>query len=250
MFTPQVDKKLKMTIMGVLTVVGLAFLSGYFGFHNRVTDVGYRPVQPVPYSHALHAGELGIKCMYCHTGVEKSASATVPPTSTCMNCHVAVGTDKPSLDPVRESAESGTPIEWRRVHKLPDYVNFNHSRHIRVGIDCASCHGEVEKMGVVTQMEPFNMGMCLDCHRNPDQHVIPAREISGIFMGDVSREELTEMWQNPTEGGGHWIPVREGDIEAVADPHHEFLMDGPAAPGMFVPKKPSKGPETCSACHF
>ncbi len=284
MFTENVDKRIKLSfkIGGVL----LAFvgLSAYFGLHPRVSDVGYRPEQPVPYSHKLHAGDLGIKCMYCHSSVESSAHSAVPSTSTCMNCHKAVLPDSPKLELVRESSKTGMPIEWRKVHKLPDYVNFNHSRHIRSGIDCASCHGEVETMGVVTQMQPLNMGWCLDCHRNPQDHVVPAREISGIFMGAKTYEEVAADWQNsiPTWGDGKWLSEKsfvpgfngtimngwkeedrldpkavavmkeaaEKGFEGVAFASHAFEYDAPAAEGMFVPKKPSLGPENCGACHY
>ncbi len=280
MFTRQIDKRLKTTFILFGALAAVTGLSAYFGLHPRVSDVGYRPEQPVPFSHKLHAGDLGVKCMYCHNTVEQAGHSAVPSTSTCMNCHKAVLPESPKLEQVRESSKSGKPIEWRRVHKLPDYVNFNHSGHIRAGIDCASCHGEVETMGVVTQMHPLNMGWCLDCHRDPVNMVVPAREISGIFMGMKSYDEVAEMWANepPTWGDGKWlstwrtpdkrmltwkapseldssaihaaIQAHEEGFLGVGVTQHAFLADGPAADGMSVPKKPALGPENCGSCHY
>ncbi len=144
-----------------------------FGFSPWATDVGYQPEQPVPYSHALHVGQLGMDCRYCHTGVETTAFATIPPTQTCMNCHKTVRANSEKLIPVFESYSTGMPVEWVRVHDLPDYVYFNHSAHVRRGVGCVSCHGRIDTMEVVTQVEPLSMGWCLDCHRDPDAHLRP-----------------------------------------------------------------------------
>jgi hypothetical protein len=145
----------------------------WLGGSPRTTDVGYAPGQPVAYSHALHAGELGIDCRYCHTTVETAAHAAVPPTQTCMNCHAKIRTESPKLIAVRESHATGMPVPWVRVHDLPDYVYFNHSAHVRRGVGCVECHGRVDKMEVVAQVEPLSMGWCLDCHRDPDARLRP-----------------------------------------------------------------------------
>ncbi|MCJ7753163.1 MAG: cytochrome c3 family protein [Thermoanaerobaculales bacterium] len=144
-----------------------------FGFSPVATDVGYQPVQPVPYSHALHVGQLGMDCRYCHTGVENTAAATIPPTQTCMNCHKMVRASSEKLIPILESYSTGMPVEWIRVHDLPDYVYFNHSAHVRRGVGCISCHGRIDTMEVVTQVKPLSMGWCLECHRNPEPHLRP-----------------------------------------------------------------------------
>lgn len=248
MFTRSIDQKMKTSILALLTLVGVLGVSGFFGFQNRVTDVGYRPEQPVPFSHKLHADSLQIHCQYCHSNVEKSAHSTVPPTATCMNCHVAIKTESERLQQVRDSWEKGTPIEWRRIHKLPDYVNFNHSRHIRAQIDCASCHGEVEKMGVVAQQKPLSMGWCLDCHRNPQANIIPAREISGIFTGLRAYNDHASLFQNVVPGDGNWVKVKDGITEA----HGGVSANVPSAEaaGIATPKKPGLGPENCSSCHY
>jgi len=124
----------------------------YFGSPSY-TDVGYAPVQPVPYSHALHVGELGIDCRYCHVSVETSPVANIPPTQTCMNCHTLVARDSPLLEPIRDSLANQRPMRWVRVHDLADYSFFNHSMHIRAGVGCVSCHGRIDQMEVVTQVE-------------------------------------------------------------------------------------------------
>lgn len=143
------------------------------GFSPKATDVGYMPAQPVPYSHALHVGQLGMDCRYCHTGVEVAAAASIPPTQTCMNCHSKVRAESEKLIPIRESYATGMPVEWIRVHDLPDYVYFDHSAHVRRGVGCVSCHGRIDTMEVVYQAEPLSMGWCLKCHRNPEQHLRP-----------------------------------------------------------------------------
>ena len=138
----------------------------YYG-GNKHLEVGYTPEQPVDYSHKLHAGDLGIDCRYCHSNVERSAKASVPPTETCMNCHAKVKTESLKLLPVRESYADDKPIPWVRVHNLPDYVYFDHSAHTSAGVGCVSCHGRVDQMPKVKQAEPLSMGFCLDCHRDP-----------------------------------------------------------------------------------
>ena len=160
---------------GVLAVGGV----WYYG-SPRYTDVGYRPVQPVPYSHALHVGELGLDCRYCHVSVERSPVANIPPTQTCMNCHAIVARESPKLAPLRESWASGRPMRWTRVHSLPDYAYFNHAAHVRAGVGCASCHGSIHQMEQVTQVQPLSMSWCLDCHRDPGPHLRPPGEVTNM----------------------------------------------------------------------
>jgi len=165
----------------VIGVGGYVTLLLVFGASPQTLNVGYAPEQPVPYSHALHAGELGIDCRYCHNTVEQAAHAAIPPTQTCMNCHTNIRLqDSDKLTLVRESYATGMPIEWVRVHDLPDYAYFNHSAHVRRGIGCQSCHGPVHQMEVVYQAEPLSMGWCLDCHRNPEQHLRPLDQITNM----------------------------------------------------------------------
>ena len=146
----------------------------------KYTDVGYQPEQPVPYSHRFHVAELGMDCRYCHVGVETSPVAGVPPTQTCMNCHTMVKPTSDSLKVVLDSWETGNPIQWVKVHKSPDYVYFDHSAHVNVGVSCVSCHGRVDRMSTVVQMEPLSMKWCLDCHRSPEEHLRPISEVTNM----------------------------------------------------------------------
>ena len=166
----------------VIAIGGLVYatvlITGVFSPENSA--IGYAPEQPVAYSHALHAGELGIDCRYCHTSVETTAKANIPPTATCMNCHSYIKTESEKLAVVRESAATGEPIKWLRVHDLPDYAYFNHAGHVQSGVGCVSCHGRVDRMEVVEQVKPLTMGWCLECHREPDAHIRPKEFVTDM----------------------------------------------------------------------
>ena len=144
-----------------------------YGASPKTISAGFSPEQPVPFSHALHAGELGLDCRYCHTTVEIAARAAIPPTETCMNCHLRIRTQSELLKPVFDSWASGDPVHWKRVHDLPDYVYFDHSAHVTRGIGCVTCHGRIDTMERVRQEQPLSMGWCLDCHRNPAPNLRP-----------------------------------------------------------------------------
>jgi hypothetical protein len=173
------NKVLPIAVFLVIGPLATAVLAGvgYYGTDKHLS-VGYTPTQPVPYSHKLHAGDLGIDCRYCHNNVERSAFAGVPSTETCMNCHSKVKTDSLKLLPVRESFATGNPIPWVRVHNLPDFVYFDHSAHLSAGVGCASCHGRVDQMVEVGQVEPLTMQWCTDCHRNPGAHLRDPSEVT------------------------------------------------------------------------
>ncbi len=141
---------------------------------------GYAPKQPVPFSHALHAGQLGIDCRYCHIGVDKGPNSTLPATQICMNCHSSIKTTSEKLNPVFESWKTGRPVPWVRVHDLPDYVYYNHSAHVNRGVSCVECHGRIDQMDVVQQAKPLSMGWCLECHRNPAPHLRPLDQITNL----------------------------------------------------------------------
>ncbi len=165
-------------LAGAVVLGGVGFF-WYYG-SPKYLNVGYRPNQPVDYNHKLHAGDLGIDCRYCHVGVEKSKYATVPPTQTCMNCHTMVKAESEKLALIRASWTSGQPVQWVRIHKLPEYAYFNHSIHIDAGVGCVSCHGRIDRMEKVTQAEPLSMGWCLDCHRNPEPHLRPVDQVTNM----------------------------------------------------------------------
>jgi hypothetical protein len=158
-----------------MIVGGAAYLPVVVGYgaNPRTTDVGYQPTQPVPYSHAMHVGQLGMGCRYCHTTVDKTAFAAIPPTRTCMNCHLKIKPDTARMLNVRESYTTDKPIAWVKIHDLPDYAYFNHSAHTNKGVGCFECHGRIDQMDVVYQVQPLSMGWCLDCHRSPESRLRP-----------------------------------------------------------------------------
>jgi hypothetical protein len=136
--------------------------------------------QPVPFSHAHHVGGMGIDCRYCHTSVDRSAVAGIPPTKTCMNCHSQIWSQSPTLEPVRASFRTDTSLEWTRVHDLPDFVYFNHSAHVNKGIGCSTCHGRVDLMPLTWQEHSLQMEWCLGCHRQPEKYVRPKAEVYNV----------------------------------------------------------------------
>lgn len=160
------DYNLKVSLPIILFTVIATFAVTYYATYAERNSIGYQPTQPIAFSHKLHAGEMKIDCQYCHTGVEKSRTAGVPSADICMNCHTLARIDKPEIQKLTQYYKEGKPIPWKRVHKVPDFVYFNHSAHINKGLECKSCHGQVEQMEVIAQVQNLNMGGCLDCHRN------------------------------------------------------------------------------------
>lgn len=179
-FSKSADKVFRAVLAGALLAAALA--AGLFAYFSRpiVLDTGYQPHQPVAYSHKVHAGNLGLDCYYCHSTVEKSSYAAIPATEVCMNCHQRVKSQSPLLQVVRESFATGEPISWVKVHKLPDFVYFNHQAHLAAGVSCVSCHGRVDQMIEVKQMQPLSMAWCLDCHRNPAPNIRPVEFVTKL----------------------------------------------------------------------
>lgn len=176
---PRWSNLVPMVLAPALLIGAIGAVAGvWYWFSPKFTDVGYAPVQPVPYSHKLHAGDLGIDCTYCHVGVDKGPIAQVPPTQVCMNCHAQVKADSPKLAPVRQSWETDLPIPWVRIHKVADYAYFDHSRHVNRGVGCVSCHGRIDQMDVVYQDQPLNMAWCMECHRAPEEHLRPLDSVT------------------------------------------------------------------------
>jgi hypothetical protein len=180
------------------TGVGLAafYRSGY------VTGVGEVVEQPVPFSHAHHVGQLGIDCRYCHTSVETSGFAGIPPTKTCMNCHQQMWTGSDMLQVVRDSYKNDESIPWNRVHNLPHYSYFNHSIHVAKGVGCVSCHGQLDQMPLVFQSKTLLMEWCLDCHRQPEKALRPKEEVFSMTWkpSDVTNPETGKPFDQATLG--------------------------------------------------
>jgi len=171
----------KVSIFGAIFFV--AVVLGLVGVINRspwVTGAHVAREQPIQFSHERHVAGNGIDCRYCHTSVEESAFAGIPPTKTCMNCHAQIFSTSPYLEPIRESFRTGRSIQWTRVHDLPDFVYFNHSIHVHKGVGCTTCHGQVDRMPLMMQEKSLQMEWCVDCHRHPEQYVRPRAEVFSV----------------------------------------------------------------------
>jgi hypothetical protein len=239
------DLKPVIFLTALVSIVGVVLIINFY-FTDAHLSVGYKPDQPIPFSHELHAGEMGIDCRYCHAAVEKSPHATVPPSSVCMNCHKHVKTNSPSLKMLRDrfekyvdvekiisdkSDKNGAtleqlkvssvnddylkPIPWVRIHNVPDYAYFDHSVHVNAKVGCVECHGRIDKMAVVKQEKPLTMFWCLDCHRNYQDHVRP---------DDISITDMNWSWKTNPSG--------EADFKKK-----------------LIESKKLNPPEDCSSCH-
>jgi hypothetical protein len=191
----------KISMIMAVVLAGVAFfVYMQLSRSSYVTNQYLEIQQPVQFSHKHHTGDDGIDCRYCHTAVETSYSAGIPPTQTCMNCHSQIWADSPYLEPVRASFRENKPIEWQRVHDLPEYVYFNHSIHVAKGVGCSSCHGDVANMPAVYQENSLQMEWCLSCHRAPEKFIRPLSEITNTkwdvnTLTDDERKKLKEEYR-------------------------------------------------------
>ena len=183
-----------MIAVAVLAVTGgLAFTQ--LSRSSYLTGRYVEKQQPVQFSHKHHVGDDGIDCRYCHQTVETTASAGMPSTQTCMNCHSQIWADSPYLEVVRESYRDNKPIEWERVHDLPEYTYFNHSIHVAKGVGCSTCHGAIDKMPAVFQENTLQMEWCIACHREPEKFIRPKSEIYNMQWqdGDLDKAERDKL---------------------------------------------------------
>jgi hypothetical protein len=177
-FHPSMNTVARASIFGAVLIVGLLGYIGSVVDHSPYqTDADLVRNQPVPFSHEHHVRGLGIDCRFCHTSVEKSRFAGIPPTKICMTCHSKIWTDAPLLEPVRASWRENRPLSWTRVHNLPDFVYFNHSIHVNKGVGCATCHGQIDHMPLTSQFASLQMEWCLNCHRNPEKYLRPPDKV-------------------------------------------------------------------------
>ncbi len=173
---------LKIAVCAGFVAAGIALAFTYYATPKALV-VGYQPSQPIPFSHKIHVDQIGVDCRYCHSFVDVSGHSNVPTGSTCWNCHQHVQKDSPKLAPLHQSMDpaypgyDGKPIEWVRVHQVPDYAYFNHSAHVNRGLSCQYCHGNVNTMEVISQDQNLSMGWCLDCHRYPEKNLRPLEEV-------------------------------------------------------------------------
>jgi hypothetical protein len=205
-FHPSMNALARSSIFGGLVVlVALGFVGAEIDRSPYITEATVARPQPVPFSHEHHVRGLGIDCRFCHTSVESSPFAGLPPTKTCMTCHSKVWTDAAMLQPVRASWESNRPIAWTRVHNLPDFVYFDHSIHVNKGVGCSTCHGQVDRMPLTWQHAPLTMEWCLNCHRNPGANLRPLSQIFNMDYQppgdqDALGRKLVAQYHVPTDG--------------------------------------------------
>jgi formamidopyrimidine-DNA glycosylase len=197
----------KVSIVTAVLVASSILLAAYkINAGTFITDVNVAREQPVPFSHKHHVGDDGIDCRYCHTSVETSSFAGIPPTETCMGCHSQIWSNAALLEPVRESYRTGRSLEWTRVHDLPDFVYFNHSIHVNKGIGCSTCHGRVDQMPLMYKVNTLYMQWCVGCHRDPASYVRPRDQVFNIAY---------EYPANQREVGNRL--VREYNIQSLTD---------------------------------
>lgn len=178
LFHPSTNTLSRISIFGALAFLGGSLWILYtLDRSPYVTQEEMDREQPIPFSHAHHVGSIGIDCRYCHTAVERSSTAGIPPTRTCINCHSQLYSDSPTLAPVRESFRDARPIRWTKVNDLPDFAYFDHSIHIHKGVGCKTCHGPVDRMNLMRKGESLQMEWCLECHRNPERYLRPRDEV-------------------------------------------------------------------------
>ena len=245
LFKRSTNKKLRILLALLFITPGLIGYSiAALSRSPANTKVNVPKDQPVPFSHRHHAWELGIDCRYCHQGVEKSGFSNIPPTETCMSCHSQVWTNSPMLEPIRQSYETGTPIQWTTVNRLPSFVYFNHSIHIARGINCNVCHGPVEQMHITWKGNSFQMAWCLQCHRAPERYLYrdaahPERsmreQVFGLYQKIQNGEPLSDRERR----------IANGEEDGSDDP-------GDKAEGLAIVKKygiKTQQLSDCTICH-
>lgn len=226
--------RLSLVLYGVI-LIGLGVTLNYLQRSPWVTRQGQRPYQPVPFSHKHHVQGLGLQCQYCHTSVEKSSYAGIPPTKTCMNCHAQIWTNAAILAPVRNSWATGQSIVWTKVHDLPDFVYFNHSIHVNKGIGCSTCHGRIDNMPLTYQANTLQMEWCLNCHRNPANNLRPTSQIYQMAWKGPSNDHPVWCTNQSTTPG---VPTAQLVNCTTHDPDNE----GAEIAALQVPQGPAVPP--------
>lgn len=233
-------------VLSGLIVIALGVTLDQLQRSPWVTRQGQRPDQPVPFSHKHHVQGLGLQCQYCHTSVEQSSYAGIPPTRTCMNCHAQIWTNAQLLQPVRDSWYTGESIPWIKVHDLPDYVYFNHSIHVNKGIGCETCHGQVDQMPLMYAQNTLQMEWCLNCHRDPAKNLRPTSQIYNMDWRQPSTDHPVWCAAAPNRPG---VPTAQSVSCTTQDPTRagpeEALLEMPAgggaaggSPAARVPSQP------------
>lgn len=212
----------------------------WYYFTPKYTKVGYMPTQPIPFSHKIHSGQLGLDCRFCHNFVETAAHSNIPATQVCMNCHSQIQRENPKLEPLRQAWATGQPVPWVQIHKTPDHAYFNHSVHINRGVSCVSCHGRVDQMDVVSQEKPLSMAWCLDCHRSPEEHLRPLDKVTDLG------------WTPPTNGAAlaAALGIQPSDLKLKPETNLS-PKNAQLAMGNFLKEKRGiHAPDSnCAGCH-
>jgi hypothetical protein len=226
----------RVSIVGGVVLLGALgwVLYTLMGTSGYVTGQYVVKHQPVPFSHEHHVRGLGIDCRYCHTSVERSAFAGLPPTETCMNCHRQIWTNAELLEPIRASYRDNVPVQWTRVNNVPDFVYFNHSVHVAKGIGCQSCHGNVDRMPLMFQNASLQMQWCLDCHRNPTKNVRPREEVFNMNWNPGDRASFLKYMQPREASNPHWEPSAQDIAKLQAKLAKDYEL---------------KSLTSCSTCH-
>lgn len=209
LFRPSINYIAKASLLLAVTAplaIGLGLAAYSRSPFNTKVDTAKN--QPIPFSHQHHAWELGIDCRYCHTSVEKSSYAGLPPTETCMSCHSQIWTNSPMLEPIRQSYETNTPIKWNLVNRLPEFVYFNHSIHVSRGINCNTCHGPVQEMNITHKGNSFQMQWCLQCHRAPQNYLYKDQSNPSL----TPRQQVFNMYWKLQEHGRDSMTPREQEL--------------------------------------
>jgi hypothetical protein len=233
-FHPSTNTISKLSIVGALLAVPSLGV-GTYAFNMSYAINRRIPLeQPVPFSHKHHVGDDGIDCRYCHSSVDKAAFAGLPSTQTCMTCHSQIWTDSPLLAPVRESFQTGRPVQWARVHDLPDFAYFNHSIHLKKGVGCVSCHGQIDAMPLTWKEKTLSMAWCVDCHRNPEKHIRPQERLYDMTWTPSPSEKAKVTRQANAVG---WVPPgKDARQVTVGDDTYPILSEFQMT--------------NCSTCHW
>lgn len=228
-------------LCALITVIGVV----WYYFTPKFWRVGYMPTQPASgFSHQIHAGKLGMDCRYCHSHIEESSEANIPSVSTCVGCHAEGHVDQvlyakqANVQFIRDAWEKNESIPWRRVHKVPDYVrNFPHNIHLNAGVSCYSCHGNIMEQTVVHQVESLSMSWCLDCHRNPEPHLVPKDKVTDLYW--VRNQFNATLGANTATTGN----TAHGAIDSGSPGGAALLKDLQKSDLHLLP-------ENCAACHY
>lgn len=214
----------------------IGFICIYLLYDYSISNINYKPPQPLNFSHKTHSGDFNFRCVYCHWQAEISDYSNIPTSSVCMSCHIGLTTKKELVEPLISSYDSNRVINWISIYRLPDYTRFSHKKHIRVGIDCSSCHSNVEEEDNVSQKVRLSMNWCLDCHRNPFDKIKPLREITGIYYYiDSTKIKSLLRTQNITNPsfGAFYYSVNIFPLKELASRSFTY-----------------NGAENCSSCHY